>query len=475
MAKKSRLVYDRGTLILHPPPRGKKWIEWATWDERIEKFRIPGYCYRPLIESLQEEGIEIVDEAKAYFSLPLQFSPGKTPFPHQKEALAAWGKAGGRGVVVLPTGGGKTFLAHLAMAHVATTTLIVVPTLDLMHQWYGEIKENIKGAEVGLLGGGSRDYSPILIATYHSASVHSVVLGNCYGLLIFDECHHLPTDFFRNIAEDSIAPYRLGLTATPERTDGNHKELERLVGKIVYRKTPKQLSGKTLAEYEVVTIKVRLSDEEKQCYHQAIKVRNEFLKRHNIPLRNLEGWQMFVKISSSSVEGRRAMLAHRMAKEIALGTEAKIRVLAELLARHYPDKILIFTHDNATVYLISQRFLIPAITHQTPVKERHEILTAYRQGTYKIVVASHVLNEGIDVPSAKIAIILSGTGSTREYTQRLGRILRRDNHEQKLAILYEIIAENTLEEITSARRKEGLDFSASPPTFKAAESPCRWP
>lgn len=169
------------------------------------------------------------------------------------------------------------------------------------------------------------------------------------------------------------------------------------------------------------------------------------------------------------------MLAHRMAKEIALGTEAKIRVLAELLARHYPDKILIFTHDNATVYLISQRFLIPAITHQTPVKERHEILTAYRQGTYKIVVASHVLNEGIDVPSAKIAIILSGTGSTREYTQRLGRILRRDNHEQKLAILYEIIAENTLEEITSARRKEGLDFSASPPTFKAAESPCRWP
>ncbi|MCX8079112.1 MAG: DEAD/DEAH box helicase family protein [Geminocystis sp.] len=474
VVRKSRLIYDRGTLILHPPPRGKKWIEFATWDDRIERFRIPGYCYRPLIESLQQEGIEIVDEARAYYPLQIRLFSSKTPFAHQREALAAWKRAGGKGVVVLPTGGGKTFLAHLVIAYVATTTLIVVPTLDLMHQWYGEIKENIKGVEVGLLGGGSQDFTPILIATYHSANIHSVTLGNSYGLLIFDECHHLPTDFFRNIAEDSIAPYRLGLTATPERGDGNHKELERLIGDIVYRRTPKELSGKTLAEYEVVSIKVRLSDEEKQCYHQAIKTRNEFLKKYNISLKGIEGWHLFVKVSSTSIEGRRAMLAHRTAKEIALGTEAKIRVLAELLARHYPDKILIFTHDNATVYLISQRFLIPAITHQTPVKERYEILNAYRQGLYKIVVASHVLNEGIDVPSAKIAIILSGTGSSREYIQRLGRILRRGNHEQKLAILYEIIAENTLEEITSARRKEGLNFSAHTPTFKAAESTPQW-
>lgn len=147
------------------------------------------------------------------------------------------------------------------------------------------------------------------------------------------------------------------------------------------------------------------------------------------------------------------MLAHRGAKEIALGTDGKIRILADLLSEHFPDRILIFTADNATVYKISNEFLIPAITHQTPVKERHEILTKFREGKYKSLVASHVLNEGVDVPAAKIAIILSGTGSAREYTQRLGRVLRKGQDANKQAILYEVIAEDTSEEGTSVRRR----------------------
>ncbi|PMB19684.1 helicase, partial [Fischerella thermalis CCMEE 5319] len=151
--------------------------------------------------------------------------------------------------------------------------------------------------------------------------------------------------------------------------------------------------------------------------------------------------------------GRRAMLAHRQAKEIAVGTDGKLRILANLLAKHYPERVLIFTADNATVYRISQEFLIPAITHQTPVKERHEILTKFREGEYKTVVASHVLNEGVDVPAASVAIILSGTGSAREYIQRLGRVLRKGQDNHKQAILYEVVAQDTAEEGTSARRR----------------------
>ena len=146
------------------------------------------------------------------------------------------------------------------------------------------------------------------------------------------------------------------------------------------------------------------------------------------------------------------MLAHREAKEIALCTESKLRLLIDLLAQHHPERILIFTNDNATVYRISQELLIPAITHQTPVKERHDILTRFREGEYKNLVASHVLNEGVDVPDARVAIILSGTGSSREYVQRLGRVLRRGSDENKLAILYEVVSEDTSEERTSQRR-----------------------
>ncbi|MFO0212758.1 MAG: helicase-related protein [Pseudanabaena sp.] len=102
--------------------------------------------------------------------------------------------------------------------------------------------------------------------------------------------------------------------------------------------------------------------------------------------------------------------------------------------------------------------LIPALTHQTPVKERHEILTCFREGKYKTLVTSHVLNEGVDVPDARIAILLSGTGSAREYIQRLGRVLRRGSETNKQAILYEVVTEDTSEEKTSERRR-GLERS----------------
>lgn len=334
------------------------------------------------------------------------------------------------------------------------STLIVVPTIDLMHQWYAQLLATFPDAEVGLLGGGSRDRTSILVSTYDSSAIHAEALGNRYALLIFDECHHLPTDFNRVIAEYAIAPYRLGLSATPERTDGKHADLNILIGKEVYRKTAEELAGKALANHEVVQIKVKLSEQERDRYSQLIQARNTFLKQSKISLGSLKGWQLFVQASARSAAGRRAMLAHREAKEIALGTDGKMRILSELLAKHYPERTLIFTADNATVYRISQEFLIPAITHQTPVKERHETLTHFREGEYKTLVASHVLNEGVDVPAASVAIILSGTGSAREYVQRLGRVLRK-GHGDKLALMYEVIAEDTSEEGTSVRRRGG--------------------
>jgi superfamily II DNA or RNA helicase len=453
MARIPTLTFDRGTLILHPPPRGKAWMDYATWDDRVEKFRIPAIRYRALVEALQAEEIQFIDEAKGFY--PVDLVPGMemTPYPHQSEALAAWKLAGRQGVVVLPTAAGKTYLAQMAMQATPRTTLIVVPTLDLMHQWYAHLVAAFPDAEVGLLGGGSRDRTAILVATYDSAAIHAENLGNLYALLIFDECHHLPTDFSRVIAEYAIAPYRLGLSATPERTDGKHADLNILIGREVYRKRAEDLAGQALADHEIVQIKVKLSQQERERYNELIQLRNDFLKQSRISLGSIQGWQMFVQMSARSQNGRRAMLAHREAKEIALGTDGKLRILANLLAKHFPERILIFTADNATVYRISLDLLIPSITHQTPVKERHEILTKFREGEYNTLIASHVLNEGVDVPAASVAIILSGTGSAREYIQRLGRVLRKGNIENKQAILYEVVAEDTSEEGTSARRR----------------------
>ena len=483
MPKNSILSFDKGTLILHPPPRGKNWFQFATWDDRIEKFRIPAIFYRDLMETLESEGISITDYAKQFLSLDLVSTVEMSPFPHQIAALQAWKIANRKGVVVLPTGSGKTYLAQLAMESTPRSTLIIVPTLDLMHQWYANLQSAFPDMEIGLLGGGSRDRTPILIATYDSAAINAETLGNQYALLIFDECHHLPTDFYRVIADYAIAPYRLGLTATPERSDFKHEDLDFLIGKIVFRQTASDLAGSALADHKIVKIKVKLSQKERKQYDELIQIRNDFLRSAKIKLSSLKGWQQFVMVSAQSSQGRKAMLAHREAREIALGTDGKLRILAEFFNRHYPERMLIFTTDNATVYKISQKFLIPAITHQTPIKERHEILAKFKQGEYRTLVASHVLNEGVDVPDAKIAIILSGTGSQREYIQRLGRILRKGNDENKQAILYEVITEDTSEESTSERRSIQPKETNKPnniyqfptqKTYKAAEKPGDW-
>ncbi|EDZ94875.1 MULTISPECIES: DEAD/DEAH box helicase [Oscillatoriales] len=489
MPRLPKLTFERGTLTLHPPPRGRGWIDYAVWDDRVEKFRVPAISYPFLIKCLQEEKVDFLDEAKIFHPLKLVSRLEMSPYVHQQEALSAWENGGNRGVVVLPTASGKTYLAQLAIEAIACSTLVVVPTLDLMHQWYAHLVAAFPEADIGLLGGGSRDKTSILVATYDSATLQAETLGNRYGLLVFDECHHLPTDFYRVIAEYAIAPYRLGLTATPDRSDGRHSDLNHLIGPTVYHRTPEQLAGVALADHDIVQIKVKLSEPERDRYQELIKVRNDFLKNQNIRLGSLEGWKQFVMVSGRSASGRRAMLAHRQAKEIALCTDGKLRILADIISQNHPERTLIFTVDNTTVYRISQDFLIPAITHQTPVKERHQILDKFRQGEYRTLVASHVLNEGVDVPDAKIAIILSGTGSEREYIQRLGRVLRKGSQTGKRAVLYEVITENTSEEQTSQRRRGHKQPppqkpKISPPTGlydlerslspKAAESSEKW-
>lgn len=451
----SVLKFDRGTLLLHPPPSSAAWAGIAEWDDRIERLRAPAWQYRHLLEALRKDGVTLEDNARGYATLELESSGLLEPYPHQASALEAWVAAGRQGVVVLPTGSGKTALALMAMQRTQRSTLICVPTLDLMQQWYATLERTFPGQTIGLLGGGSRDLTEVVVATYDSAHRAIETHGHRWGLLIFDEVHHLPGALYRLIAEQSIAPYRLGLTATLERGDGLHRDLEWLVGKTVFTARPDELAGGALAPYTVKQIRVSLTKDERVAYDEALISRNAFLGKHKITLSSWNWWTRFVRVSAKSSEGRAAMQAHRALKRLAFATDSKLRALDRLLEGHREDRVLIFTDDNDSVYTISQQFLIPAITHQTPVKERHEILERFKSGAYPAVVASRVLNEGVDVPEANTAIVLSGTGSTREHVQRLGRILRP--RLGKHAVLYEVIASDTVEEQVSKRRKgEGV-------------------
>jgi superfamily II DNA or RNA helicase len=449
------LAFDGGTLVVSGgSPERLAALPGCRFDARSNGYRAEGRAYRALVEHLRQHRLPYVDEARAYQPLRLAFGEaanGRDPFPHQTEALEAWWQAGGRGVVVLPTGTGKTFLAVLAIRRAGRPALVVTPTIDLLNQWYGELSAAFD-VPVGLMGGGYYEIQPLTVTTYDSEYINLQRWGNRFGLLVFDECHHLPGPTYMAAAVGSLAPFRLGLTATPERADGQEVLLTELIGPTVYRREIKQLSGDFLAEYRTERRYVELSPEERQRYQQARDQYRRFVEERGISMGGPHGWQRFLQETYRSPEGRAAFLAYREQKGLALAAPAKIQLLEKLLELHRGDRVLIFTYDNATVYRIARRFLIPAITHQTKTKERRQVLQRFHTGEYPVLVTSQVLNEGVDVPAANVGIILSGTGSVREHVQRLGRLLRK--HGDKQALLYEVVTRDTAEEFTSARRRQ---------------------
>jgi superfamily II DNA or RNA helicase len=447
-----RLTFEGGTIVVTgEDPEVLGGLPHCRFDARTDTYRAPGYHYRPLVEYLRSHGIPYRDEARTYGKTDWPLRSSKDPFPHQAEALETWWRAGARGVVVLPTGTGKTHVAVLAIQRAARPALVVTPTIDLLNQWYGELLVAF-GEPIGLLGGGYHDLQPLTVTTYDSAHLHLDRWGHRFGLLVFDECHHLPGPSYQEAAVGSLAPFRLGLTATPERADGQQILLESLIGPLVYRREIRELTGDFLAGYQTVKLYVELTPEEQERYRAARDQYRGFVEEQGISMGGAHGWQRFIQATCRSRAGRAAFQAYREQRRLALAAPAKLQLLEGLLERHRGDRVLIFTHDNATVYQIARRFLVPAITHQTKAKERRAILQGFHAGDYSVVVTSRVLNEGVDVPAANVGIVLSGTGTVAEHVQRLGRLLRKLG--DKRALLYEVVSRGTAEEFTSDRRRQ---------------------
>jgi len=446
------LSFRGGTLELRglDPSRLELPSQWR-WDQRTGCWRAPALSYAATVEALRGGEVPYADEACQYVPLEWGLRVGMDPRPFQREALRAWRRARGRGVVVLPTGAGKTYVAVMAIDDRRRSCLIVVPTLDLVRQWYDRLRASF-GVPVGLVGGGEHDVRELTVTTYDSAYLHMEHLGARFGLVVFDECHHLPGETYALGALQCLAPYRLGLTATPEREDGRDAALDELIGPIVYRQDILDLSGRYLADFETVRLSVQFTLEEREAYQEERAIYLAFLRKHRIRMGDQRGWGEFLIRASRGDEGRRALLAYRRQRELAFAAPAKLDCLEHLLRQHRRDRTLIFSEDNATAYRVSRRFLVPAITHQTKVRERSEILERLADGRYAAVVTSRVLNEGVDVPEASVAVVISGSGSVREHVQRLGRILRR--RDGKHAVLYELVTADTAETYTSARRRD---------------------
>jgi superfamily II DNA or RNA helicase len=442
-------------------------LPFAERDPRSDTYRAPAYRYASLREALAEA--KIVFEDRVFDLSDLDLETAYELRSYQREALDAWHANDDRGVLELPTGSGKTVIGLAAIASLGTPALVVVPTIDLLGQWREELEtefgdggspvdsgtddaaETSGVAEVGQLGGGVQQVGAITVATYDSAYLRADELGDRFGLVVFDEVHHLGGEGYREIARLLAAPARLGLTATFERPDGAQAVVADLCGPLVHRVAVDDLAGTHLADYDVKRIEVSLSEAERAVYdeHQGTFV--SYLRNSNLHMQSGSDYQKLVMRSGTDPAAREALLAKQRAREVMMNADAKVTTLASILGRHREDRVLIFTAHNDLVYRLSERFLLPAITHRTGAAERRDILGKFRSGEYSRVVASNVLDEGIDVPDANVAVVLSGSGSQREFTQRLGRVLRPG--EGKRALLYEVVTAETAEERVADRRR----------------------
>jgi superfamily II DNA or RNA helicase len=443
------LRFDRGTLLLEGATADQV-PDGFVYDDRVHLWRAPGMTYRSALATLHRRGEPYEDRARAYVPLGRPHQGSRVPRPYQAEALAAWRGAGRRGVVVLPTGAGKSLVAELCIADADRSALVIAPTLDLVTQWYDGLRRAF-GEPVGVLGGGVHEIEPLTVSTYDSAHLYAEKYGDRFGLVVYDEVHHLPGPAYALAARSFVAPFRLGLTATLERPDGGHEELAELVGPVVYQRTIKELAGGFLAPYTTEVVEVHLDEDERARYEAAVAQVREFRQSRAIPS-GRAGFQRFVRECARDDEGRAAMRAWRESRSLIQRTPRKLELLAELLAEHHGSRILVFTADNATAYQVSRTFLVPAITHKTDPKERRAYLDGFQDRSLPVLATSRVLNEGVDLPEAEIAIVLSGTSTVREHVQRLGRILRPK--EGKQAVLYELVVVGTVEQHASARRRD---------------------
>ncbi|MDI6450760.1 DEAD/DEAH box helicase [Anaerobaca lacustris] len=369
--------------------------------------------------------------------------------PEQAEALAAWVQAGRRGQIIMPTGTGKTEVAFATMAEAKVATLIVAPVRDLMYQWHRRILATF-GYDAGIVGDNLFDIRPVTVTTYDSAYIHMDKMGAGFGLLVFDEEHHLPGKCRREAAILSTAPLRLGLTATPERSDGLHADLDWLIGPVAYRMPFHKAKGSALADFDVVRIPVALNDDEQVIYDHCSRTVRQFIASRRKDLPNY-AWQDLCKESGTDPEARHAQKSYYLKQSIENRAAEKLRVLEDIFRLHNGQQILVFAGSNAMAIEVSRRFLLPTILSHTRKRERLAVLEGFAKGLFSVLVANRVLDEGVDVPEAKVAVVIGGQGSTRQATQRLGRVLRRSGNSR--ATLYEVVCEDTKEVERSRKRR----------------------
>lgn len=357
----------------------------------------------------------------------------------QSKAYVKWIMSGGNGIFLGCTGSGKSIAAMYCLQQKKVRTIIVVPTIALMHQWRVEISKHFELAidEVGSIGDGNREVKEITVAVVNS--VRDMDLSE-FEMIILDEAHRYGS--FENIRPimNNEFKYKLGLTATLHRTDGQHKELEKLIGPVCYEYTTEDaVKQGVLSKFKIINVAIDLLPTEKDKYESHTRT---------IDQNSFNG--MFQAINDHGHpkwhEAIAAVRATAWRKAVISNAKNKMFALVEIVKENKDKKIIIF---NETIKMAElERKILKKEGFESEIyhskSKNQDAIERFRSGEVKILVSVKSLNEGLDVKDVDVGIRVAGTNQDRDTIQRLGRGLRVVEGKEG-AKYYQIYCNDTIE------------------------------
>jgi DNA excision repair protein ERCC-3 len=291
-------------------------------------------------------------------------------------------------VLANPAGSGKTVTSIGLMTKIDSPTLVLVPQRSLVGQWRREIldKTTITEDQIGEYHGDEKEMNDVTIATYHMAGEKTSLFRNDWGLIVFDEVHHIPSKLFRKTASLQ-STRRIGLSASPVREDSKEREIFALIGQEI---------GADWARF----------------FNQ------EYVLKPDVEIQLVEWESDFHRNQYNQASGfKKAIIASK--------NPAKKQNIDDLLEKHESEKTVLFCDWIEQGEELSEEFDIPFISGETDFDEREEYFDKFRDGELTTIIVSRIGDEGLDLPDAEVGIIASGQGgSRRQATQRAGRVMR---------------------------------------------------
>ena len=388
-------------------------------------------------------------------------------FPHQLQAIEKWKANHFSLMMEMATGTGKTRTAIGCVYEKLKKkehflTIVATPQNTLSRQWKADIEKLGISFDLDIIADGTNpkwkkemklmllsheEYDNMIVYTTHDTASSDAFMemiqkykGDLKILFICDEVHGIGSEKQRNALLE-VYDYRIGLSATPERLfdeEGTqlikayfgNESFEFTIFDALHTINP--VTGKPfLNPYTYHPRFIHLTDEESKQYaklSQAIGWANQELakcKRQRLPYAKIQN-------DLERLRMKRADLAKNAAE--------KVPALSELLDEMNPDNIrdtIIFTSDKQMVpfmeMLSAKKITRAKITEEisatktnkdTGLTERQQILDGFAKRSLQVILGIKCLDEGIDVTTARVAILMASSTNPREYIQRVGRVIR---------------------------------------------------